>query len=545
MAFSANNRKEIIQQCKSTQFDLLVIGGGITGAGIALDAITRGLKVALVEKNDFGSGTSSRSTKLIHGGLRYLKQLEIGIVREVGKERAILFKNAPHIVIPEKMLLPIVKGGTLGKYSTSLALKVYDYLAGVVKKERRYMINKKQTLAQEPLLREDVLKGGGVYIEYRSDDARLVIEVIKTAVEKGAVCLNYANLTDFLTEEGKVSGGVIQDELGGNKFSINAAKVINAGGPWVDDVRKLDGEVKGKRLHLTKGIHLVVKREKLPIRSSVYFDVPTDKRMIFAIPRFDKVYLGTTDTNYTADTNTPFCEPDDADYVLKAVNYMFPNTQLTYKDIESTWAGLRPLIHEDGKSPSELSRKDEIFISESGLISIAGGKLTGFRKMAERSVDEAMEQLHNEQKNKFVACTTDQIQLSGGYLNGSANSKEYVEDLTSRFTSIDPDIVENLYYKYGSNTDKILEKSKSIDDEENAVLFAEIEYGIEEEMVATVSDFIIRRTGRLYFERPYLEKKYLLIHNYIVGRLGYDSLTAEKQLKAFEEEYNRVIAFKN
>ncbi|MBP6661173.1 MAG: FAD-dependent oxidoreductase, partial [Chitinophagales bacterium] len=186
MPFSARKRTQYIQQLQAEPFDLLVVGGGITGAGIALDAITRGLKVCLIEKSDFASGTSSRSTKLIHGGLRYLKQLEFGIVREVGQERAILYKNAPHIVIPERMLLPIVEGGSLGKYSTSLGLYVYDRLAGVEKEERRNMLSKEATLEKEPLLNTEILKGGGMYVEYRSDDARLTIEVLKSAVERGA-----------------------------------------------------------------------------------------------------------------------------------------------------------------------------------------------------------------------------------------------------------------------------------------------------------------------------------------------------------------------
>ena len=258
MAFSATKRKEYISSLTNEELDLLVIGGGITGAGIALDAISRGLKVGLIEKSDFGSGTSSRSTKLIHGGLRYLKQLEFGIVREVGQERAILHNNAPHIVIPEKMLLPIIEGGSLGKKSTSLGLFVYDFLAGVKSDERRYMLSKSETLEQEPLLREDILKGGGVYIEYRSDDSRLVIEVMKTAVEKGAICLNYAPCKELLYENGKVVGAQFLDDISQQMHTIKAKQTINACGPWVDTIRKIDNSLKGKRLHLTKGVHIVV-----------------------------------------------------------------------------------------------------------------------------------------------------------------------------------------------------------------------------------------------------------------------------------------------
>ncbi|MBK7140207.1 MAG: glycerol-3-phosphate dehydrogenase/oxidase, partial [Bacteroidetes bacterium] len=362
MAFSATKRKEYISSLTNEELDLLVIGGGITGAGIALDAISRGLKVGLIEKSDFGSGTSSRSTKLIHGGLRYLKQLEFGIVREVGQERAILHNNAPHIVIPEKMLLPIIEGGSLGKKSTSLGLFVYDFLAGVKSDERRYMLSKSETLEQEPLLREDILKGGGVYIEYRSDDSRLVIEVMKTAVEKGAICLNYAPCKELLYENGKVVGAQFLDDISQQMHTIKAKQTINACGPWVDNIRKIDNSLKGKRLHLTKGVHIVVEKSKLPIKESVYFDITKDGRMMFAIPRGNIVYLGTTDTNYKEDIDFPFATKEDVVYILEATNFMFPSVSLTKEDVISSWAGLRPLIHEDGKSPSDLSRKDEIFI---------------------------------------------------------------------------------------------------------------------------------------------------------------------------------------
>ena len=359
MPFSARNRTRYIQQLQNDSFDLLVIGGGITGAGIALDAITRGLKVCLIEKSDFASGTSSRSTKLIHGGLRYLKQLEFGIVREVGQERSILYKNAPHIVIPERMLLPIVEGGSLGKYSTSLGLYVYDRLAGVEKEERRNMLSKEETLEKEPLLNQDILKGGGMYVEYRSDDARLTIEVMKSAVERGALCINYVSFESFThNASNKIAGAMCRDVLSRKTFYIKAKKVINACGPWVDVLRKKDKSLNKKRLHLTKGIHIVISKDKLPIHQAVYFDVQ-DGRMIFAIPRGRKVYIGTTDTNYNEDTDFPFATREDVQYVLDAANFMFPSASLHINDVESSWAGLRPLIHEEGKSPSDLSRKDE------------------------------------------------------------------------------------------------------------------------------------------------------------------------------------------
>ena len=411
--FSIFNRPSQIASLSDTVFDLVIIGGGITGAGIALDASSRGLKCLLLEKQDFAAGTSSRSTKLIHGGLRYLKQLEVGLVREVGKERAVIHENAPHIVVPKKMILPIIEEGSLGKYSTSMGLYVYDMLAGVDKEERRTMHDKETIAEMEPLLRTDILLGGGLYYEYQTDDSRLTIEVLKTANELGAISLNYAEVTDFIYEKGKIKGIKAIDRLAGEAFEARGKIIVNACGPWVDILRKKDSLIKGKKLHLTKGVHIVVPYERLPLQQAAYFDVQ-DGRMIFAIPKKDITYIGTTDTNYHDNKERPAVRLSDVEYILSAVNNMFPACGLSVDDVLSSWCGLRPLIHEEGKDPSELSRKDEIFVSKSGLISIAGGKLTGFRKMAERTVDEVEKDLFQLEKRPIEGCNTENLKLSGG-----------------------------------------------------------------------------------------------------------------------------------
>ena len=378
LTFSSKTRESSVRQMTSESFDLVVIGGGITGAGIALDAASRGLTVALIEKNDFAFGTSSRSTKLIHGGLRYLKQLEFGLVKEVGSERAIVHRLAPHLVIPEKMLLPLYEKRGMGYWLASLGLKIYDWLAGVKQQDRRVMLTRGQTLRAEPLLKPEDVKGGAIYAEYRTDDARLTIEIIKTANSKGAFIANYCRVTDFVYAENCVAGVQVTDLITGNTFTVKATTVVNAAGPWVDELRELNHSKKNKRLHLTKGVHVVVPNNRFPIKQAIYFDVD-DGRMIFAIPRERTTYIGTTDTTYQGSKEEVLTTQEDAAYIINATNRTFPNLELTINDIESSWAGLRPLIHEDGKSASELSRKDEIFVSETGLISIAGGKLTGYR----------------------------------------------------------------------------------------------------------------------------------------------------------------------
>ena len=276
---------------------LIIIGGGITGAGIALDAASRGLKTALVEKNDFAFGTSSRSTKLIHGGLRYLKQLEFGLVKEVGSERAVVHRLAPHLVVPEKMLLPLSEKKGLGYWLTSIGLKVYDWLAGVKPEDQRRMLTKLQTLKSEPLLRKDDVKGGAIYAEYRTDDARLTIEIIKAAVTHGADVLSYAEAFDFVYNGDQVAGIKVRDGISGEEFVMHSKVVVSAAGPWVDELREINKSKTGKRLHLTKGVHIVVAHARFPVRQAIYFDVE-DGRMIFAIPRGRTTYIGTTDTTY-------------------------------------------------------------------------------------------------------------------------------------------------------------------------------------------------------------------------------------------------------
>lgn len=536
--FSAKDRSEVIEKLQKEAFDILVIGGGITGVGIALDAAGRGLKVALVEKQDFAAGTSSRSTKLIHGGLRYLKQLEFGLVREVGHERKTVYHNAPHLVIPEKMLLPITDGGSFGKTSASFGIYTYDWLAGVKRSERRSVLDRKQTLNREPLLKKQGLEAGVLYWEYRSDDARLVIEVAKTATEDGALLLNYCEFEEFTYKKKHIAGAKVKDLKTGNSFQIKAKRTINAAGPWVDNVRSKDEEVKGKRLHLTKGIHLVFDHNRFPLRQAVYFDV-ADGRMIFAIPRDNATYVGTTDTTYTDKIERPQVTKEDVEYVLNATNNAFDIEPLTEADIQSTWAGLRPLIHEDGKSPSELSRKDEIFISEHGLISIAGGKLTGYRKMAERTVDLAFRQLQAADGMAFTLSKSSSRKLSGGLLH---SFKAFVAEIGE--TELTETELSGLFHKYGNNAIPII---SDIDfgqaDRTLEILKAELRYCAENEMITELSDFLIRRTGRLYFEKPVADKYAATLNKELGKLLGLSEPQIKASLVTYLSESKDVLTF--
>ncbi|WP_048823686.1 glycerol-3-phosphate dehydrogenase/oxidase [Bacillus sp. B-jedd] len=543
MSFSNLRRAEIINQLSNEEYDVLIIGGGITGAGIALDAATRGMKVALVEMQDFAAGTSSRSTKLVHGGLRYLKQFEVKMVAEVGKEREIVYENGPHVTTPEWMLLPIHTGGTFGKFSTSIGLRVYDFLAGVRKTERRVMLSAEETLAKEPLIKKTGLKGGGYYVEYRTDDARLTIEVMKAAWEKGAIALNYSKVMKLVYDNQKVSGALIRDQLTGEEYTVQAKKIINAAGPWVDTIREMDQSKKGKILQLSKGVHLVIDQSRFPLKQAIYFDTP-DRRMVFAIPRDGKTYVGTTDTFYQEDAVNPGVTVSDRDYIIKAVNYMFPDIKMSEADIESSWAGVRPLIYEEGKSASEISRKDEIWESESGLITIAGGKLTGYRKMAEMVVDLLAEKFHSEVGEAFPACQTKFLPISGGDIGGSKNLEGFVSKHLNRGLELglSKEEAEKLVRTYGSNVNRLFDlleanKDDAINHGIPLELFARLIYAIEYEMAATPIDFLNRRTGAILFDIPSVKKWKESIIDYMTARFQWN----EQEIAMHKEEVETAL----
>lgn len=548
MGFSNFERDHVIEKMENKTYDVLVIGGGITGAGIALDATMRGMDVALVEMQDFAGGISSRSTKLVHGGLRYLKQFEVKMVAEVGKEREIVYENGPHVTTPEWMLLPLHTGGTFGKFSTSIGLKVYDFLAGVKRSESRKMLSEAQTLAKEPLIKQENLRGGGYYVEYRTDDARLTMEVMKKAVEKGTTALNYAKVIELIYQDGRVSGALVEDRLTGKTYEIHAKKVINATGPWVDDIREVDQSKQGKTLKLSKGVHIVIDQSRFPLKQAVYFDTP-DGRMIFAIPRDGKAYVGTTDTFYSKDPIHPRMTAEDRTYILDAIHYMFPDVDVTEADVESSWAGIRPLIHEEGKDPSEISRKDEIWQSASGLLTIAGGKLTGYRKMAETIVDMLSKQFLEEDKIRYEVCKTKHLPISGGDVGGSSKFEEYVESQVSRGIDVgfSEDEAKSLAYLYGANVSKVFDLvEKYAEDAKQSnlplLVFAKLIYGLKEEMVATPVDFFSRRTSALLFDIEMVKQWKEEVIHYMAEKFGWDEATKTKFTEELEVEITEVTS---
>lgn len=545
MKFSALDRQAVIEKLEAEKYDVVVIGGGITGAGIALDASQRGMKVALVEMQDFAAGTSSRSTKLIHGGLRYLKQLQISVVRNSGRERAVVYENGPHVTTPEWMLLPLHKGGTFGPFSTSIGLMMYDFLAGVKRDERRTMLNREETIKRAPLVKQEGLLGAGYYVEYRTDDARLTIEVMKKAIELGATVLNYAKAKTFLyDEDNRINGVEVTDLVTDHTFTIKAKKVINATGPWVDEMRQLDrGKANNKHLRLTKGIHLVVDQANFPLKQAIYFDTESDKRMIFAVPRDGKTYIGTTDTVYEADKAHPIATEADRDYILDAVNYMFPTVKLDKTHIESSWAGIRPLIWEEGKNPSEISRKDEIWESDTGLLTIAGGKLTGYRHMAEEIVDRLSEVLKRDYHLSFAGCQTKHLPISGGDVGGSAQFPAFVKTQTAYGVEAGLSEEESQFIAryYGTNSTLLFDhfrESPYPDTPDLSRLTAlRLWYALNYEGVLYPDDFLIRRTGNLFFNIDAVKREKRAVIEKMAHFLGWD----EVMRQAMEERMDHYL----
>ena len=500
--FSFRTRDKNLNTLSRERFDLLVIGGGITGAGIAREAALRGLSVALVERDDFAIGTSSRSSKLIHGGLRYLQQGDVGLVREAATERYVLRKLAPHLARPMQMLVPV--GSRRGSAKIRVGLWTYDRLAQVSDDERHRMISREEALALEPTLRAAGLYGAGLYYEYLTDDARLVIEVVKSAAALGAVVANYAEVTGFLIENGSIAGVTVRDRLAEADFSARARVVINAAGPWVDVVRLMGEPGEAPRLHLTKGIHVVVRSERLPLSLIVVMNA-RDRRGVFAIPRGPVAYLGTTDTDYGQPEINPRITLEDVEYLLDAGNSTFAIEPLQPEDVVSAWAGLRPLLHQEGKSPSELSRKDEIIVGPTGLVSIAGGKLTTFRRMSERVVEIACERWREQGRGlpKPVG-QSDEVLLSGGETGDDVAA--YATRLKARWSDVDAEAIDRLVQLYGSNAERLVE-TMSADPVLGAryapgvaVTRAEVEYAVREEMAMTLEDILERRSRLMLWD---------------------------------------------
>jgi glycerol-3-phosphate dehydrogenase len=543
--FSLRTRAKNLEALARDPFDLLVIGGGITGAGIVRDAALRGLRVALVERRDFAVGTSSRSSKLIHGGLRYLQQGDVGLVMEAANERRVLRRLAPHLARPIQMLVPVHSRAGYAKISAGLW--TFDRMARVLKDERNEMLSRDETLALEPLLRPDTLYGAGTYYEYLTDDARLVIENIKSAAALGAVMANYAEVTELVAEHGRLTGVVVRDATTGDALAVRATVVVNAAGPWVDAVRLLQGDGERPRLHLTKGIHLILPRERLDVSRIVVMTTP-DRRSVFAVPRGDVVYLGTTDTDYEGRFDDPWITLDDARYLLDAANATFAVDRLDLDDVVGAYAGLRPLLQQEGKKPSEISRKDEIMIGPTGLISIAGGKLTTYRKMAERVVEMVVQRLaESGARLPQPRGQSDRQMLCGG--GTGDDPAAFATRLKQRWPQVGADIIDRLVTVYGSNGERLVEAMAG--DPRlaercaagQAVTRAEVAYAVRDEMAVTLEDFLERRARLFLWDRHNGLTVAAEAARLMGSMLGWDDTRVDTEIAAYQTHVREVKTF--
>ncbi|HEP1533057.1 type 1 glycerol-3-phosphate oxidase [Streptococcus pyogenes] len=599
MEFSRETRRLALQKMQERDLDLLIIGGGITGAGVALQAAASGLDTGLIEMQDFAQGTSSRSTKLVHGGLRYLKQFDVEVVSDTVSERAVVQQIAPHIPKPDPMLLPVYDepGSTFSMFRLKIAMDLYDLLAGVSNTPAaNKVLTKEEVLKREPDLKQEGLLGGGVYLDFRNNDARLVIENIKRANRDGALIASHVKAEDFLLDDnGKIIGVKARDLLSDQEIIIKAKLVINTTGPWSDEIRQFSH--KGQPIHQmrpTKGVHLVVDRQKLPVSQPVYVDTGlNDGRMVFVLPREEKTYFGTTDTDYTGDLEHPQVTQEDVDYLLGVVNNRFPNANVTIDDIESSWAGLRPLLsgnsasdynggnsgkvsddsfdhlvdtvkayinHEDSREavekaikqvetstsekeldPSAVSRGSSFDRDENGLFTLAGGKITDYRKMAEGALTGIIQTLKEEFGKSFKLINSKTYPVSGGEIN-PANVDSEIEAYAQLGTlsGLSMDDARYLANLYGSNAPKVFALTRQLTAAEGLSLAEtlSLHYAMDYEMALKPTDYFLRRTNHLLFMRDSLDA----LIDPVINEMAKHFEWPDQERVAQEDDLRRVIA---
>jgi glycerol-3-phosphate dehydrogenase len=528
-SLSYTSRTSDLAAIERGRLDLLVIGGGITGAGIARDAALRGLSVALVERRDFASGTSSRSSKLIHGGVRYLAQGDVDLVIEAAEERRILRRIAPHLTQPRPMLVPAYGLGVHTKLN--LGLWTYEKIASIPQDERHEMLEPAAAIERAPGMKADGLGGAALYPENLTDDARLVLATLRSAKRGGAAIVNYAEVT-ALAANGAMTRARIRDVEQGGEIEIEARVVVNAAGPWSDIVRALEAPITGKTVHLTKGIHFVVGREHLPIDVMVIAGA-ADRRQIFAVPRGDVVYVGTTDTDYGAAADYPTITHDDVTYLIDTLHGVFPDVRLGPEHVVATWAGLRPLIRQPGKKPSEISRKDEVTIGAHGMITVAGGKLTTYRSMAEKVVALVLERLGRSEPSQ-----TADAALEGGDFAGSP--VELARRLVERHGEVTPGLADRLVLHHGSEAAALVERAAREGSGllSAGVLAVEVDHAIESEMAIRLVDVLERRLRLLLFHPGRGLDVAEEVADRMAKHLGWTSSRRDAEV----EDYRRVAA---
>ncbi len=564
--FGAEARKQALKGMATgspgAALDLLVIGGGITGAGLARDAALRGLEVGLVEQDDFASGTSSRSTKIIHGGIRYLAYGWLRTVRESARERAVLRRIAPHLVHPLAFVYPLYGGQS--KLVFRAGFWLFDLLAGVDRKDRHVFLSSEEVLERVPGLRED-LRGGVVYGEYSTDDARLTLENAMSAARHGASIANHAEATGFLTDAAgeRILGVEVLDRLTGESHEIAARVVVNATGPWAEQTLEDAGLNSHHDVLPSKGIHLLFRAGRLPIHSATHLRAPSGREGL-AIRRGDYVYVGTSDVEYRGPLHRPVADRKAIEDVFRLITDCFPRLDLTEDDIIGTWAGVRPLIAVEGKSPRDTPREDEIWRTRPGLLTIAGGKLTTYRRMGQRILDAVAEELERElpgrERTAEVPLPGAQAARGGGVdpLAGDGSDStgtggergdpgrrmgDYLDGVAARLREIgvSPAAADRITWLYGSAGETLLSYAEEDGRWAKAMgsgvpaIRGEIRLAVEEEMALTLLDILDRRTSLLIFSDDHGRSAAPEAARIAGDLLGWDADRRESELKAYLE----------
>ncbi len=531
-------------------YDLVIIGGGITGAGIARDAVLRGLKVILFEKNDYGSGTSSKSSKMIHGGLRYLEHGEIGMVFESVSERAVQSKVAPHIVRPMPFLVPIYKETKPGLGLMNVGLWIYDSLALFRSHRRHKTFKGAKALELAPQMRSENLEGALEYYDCVTDDSRLVLENIIDAQKHGAECHSYTMVTGLERDyEGRVHGVIARNELTGEEMQVKTRAVILAAGAWTDEaIERFEVPIERKLLRRTKGVHVVFPHEKLPLKRAVTVLSPVDKRVMFAIPWRDRTVIGTTDTDFEGTADDCHADLDDAEYLCRSANSYFPEANLTTDDIIATWSGLRPLINqEDVEDESDVSREHEIFVRNDGIVIIAGGKLTTYRRMAKEVVRATVKWLkrHDDDFDPDLKRPRTKQRPLPGAVGLADPTMEGVSKLARQITDeyrLDFETADHLTRVYGVRARRI---AKMIDDNDDLGLrinrdlpyvWAEIDFAVEFDLAKTVDDVLARRVPLLLVGREQGLDVVERVADMLAEKLGWSGSERTKQIDAYKRE---------
>ncbi|HET7251539.1 MAG TPA: glycerol-3-phosphate dehydrogenase/oxidase [Gemmatimonadales bacterium] len=544
--FSNRSRIAALESMQAQPVDLLVVGGGITGAGIARDAALRGLRTAVVDGHDFGSGTSSRSSRLIHGGLRYLEHLELGLVLEASRERRVLLQTAPHLVRPTRFLFPVYRGGRVSPMKLRAGMWLYDVLAGFRNTHMHRWLSPKRSLDAEPGLRDRDLRGAAVYWDAQADDVRLVLATLRGAGMAGALVANYAAVTSFVRAEGRIVGAVIRDALSGEERLVRALTVVNATGPWVDRIRHLDAPNAAPLIRASKGAHAIVRRDRLGLHDAVTIASPIDGRVMFLLPWNDLAYIGTTETEDNVEPDAVRATGEDVIYLLRSANAVFPRARLSPNDVIATWAGLRPLLAADPDVPAgRVSREHRIEESPSGLITIAGGKLTTYRVMGRDVVDLVVQRLRQIDGRQPPPRATTEVQpLPGGEIAALDVMMQSV-----RMKELSPVTARHLVDSYGTESAAILNlvtRNKVLGGPlvaGRAEIRAEVVYAVEREMAMRLTDVLIRRLHLFYEDPQHGTGVAANVARKMAELLGWDSNREDDEIGEYLEEVRKSREF--